>query len=301
MGLFKKRESLVSNIAYMGIMAAINIIFVTMTYFVPFLLFVLVFVLPLCSAIITYYCKKKYFPIFFIVVSAVCFLIDISDTIFYVIPSLLTGFGFGLLIDKKVPSIFIIAVITIVQFNLSLLAIPIIQWLTNRDIVIDMATMFKVNENQYLEYLKYGFIYFISFVQTMLTFIVLHSELAKFGINFVDETKKGFIIDIVVFVLIAASVGTAFFIPAISYIFLFTAMLFMVDRLLHLNYSHYKLYLIELAGISLITLFFVALLYPYINKPLGLLTLGLFPTLISIACLINNCLLSKRNKDTIIE
>lgn len=301
MKLFQKRESLVQNIAYMGIMAAINVIFVVMTYFVPFLLFVLLFVLPLCSAIISFYCKKIYFPIYLIVVSAICLLIDLSDTIFYVIPSLLTGFVFGLLLDKKIPTIFIIVAVTLLQFGITLASIPLIKVMTNRDIVNDIAVLFHVNENIYLDYLKYGFIYFVSFVQTFISFLVLHSELNKFGIQFVDQVKKGFVIDIITISLVGLSILFGFVFPVISYLVLFTAFLFLIYRLMFLDYSHYKIYIIVFIISILATIFLVAILYPYINKPLGLLSLGLLPVLISIACLITNCLLSKRNKDTIIE
>ena len=301
MRLLKKRETIIENIAYMGIMASINIIFVVLTYFVPFLLFVLVFILPLCSAIISYYCKKVYFPIYLVVVSAVCLLIDMSDTIFYVIPSLITGFFFGLLIDKKIPSIFIIVAITVVQFGLSMASIPLIQLITKRNIVDDMAAIFKLSEFEYLGYVKYTFIYFIAFVQTILSFIVMHSELNKFGIAFIDKTKRVYLLDIATLVCVGLSVLFGFLIPEFSFIPLLTSLMFMVGRLMLLNYCYYKLYLIELGIIFFGSIFFVALIYSKLTVPLGLLTFGVFPTLISFACLINNCLLSKRNKDTIIE
>ena len=301
MRLLKKRETLVENIAYMGIMASINIIFIVMTYFIPFLLFVLVFILPLCSAIISFYCKKIYFPIYFVVVTAACLLIDLSDGIFYVIPSLITGFVFGLLIDKKIPSVFIIVAVTIVQFGLSLASIPLVQLLTGRNIVDDMAALFKLSDYPYLEHIKYAFIYLIAFIQTILSFIVMHSELNKFGMEFIDKTNKVYLQDIISISLVGVSIGIAFLYSPICYIFLLTSLVFVADRIIHLDYRHYRLYAIELGAIILISIFFVAFLYQYITKPLGLLLFGIVPTLISLTCIINNCLLSKRNKDTIIK
>ena len=285
----------------MGIMAAINIIFIVMTYFVPFLLFVLVFVLPLCSAIISFYCKKIYFPIYFVVVSAVCLLIDLSDGLFYVTPSLITGFVFGLLIDKKIPSIFIIVIVTAIQFGLSLASLPLVEFLTGRNIVTDMATMFKIADYEYLEYVKYTFIYFLSFVQTILTFLVMHSELNKFGMNFVDKANRVYILDIACLISVILSISLAFLYPPICYIFLLTSFIFMVGRIMLLDYSYYKIYVIELIAIILISIFFVALIYRFIQKPFGLLLFGIVPTISSFTCIINNCLLSKHNKDTIIE
>ncbi len=299
MKVFKKQETLVQNMAYMGLMAAVNVIFVVLTYFVPFLLFVLVFVLPLCSAIISYYCKKRYFPIYLIVVSVICLLIDLPDTIFYVIPSLITGFLFGLFIQLKFPSVYIISITTIVQFGISLASLPLIKLISGRDIVIDMATMFQLQNYEYLDYVKYFFIYFISLVQIILTFLVLQSELGKFGISFPDGKNRLYLLDILSIICCLLVVLFAFLVPEISYLFLITSLIFVVGRIIYLNFSHYKLYLIELGAFILITIFFVALVYSNINKPLGLTSLAILPFLISCACLINNCLLSKRNKDTI--
>lgn len=296
---FKKRETIVQNIAYMGIMAAINVIFIVMTYFVPFLLFVLIFVLPLCSAIISYYCKKIYFPIYFIVVVAICLPIDISDTIFYVIPSLITGFFFGLCIEKRIPSIFVIAIVTVFQFGISLASIPLIELITNRNIVDDMVNMFKLSEFEYIDYVKYSFIFFIAFVQTILTYLVMRSELVKLGMDFNEVVEKTIILDIVNIISVGVSVLLAFLFPEISYIFLLFALILTSYRILNFDFKTSKIYIFELVGIVFITIFFVAFLYNLINKPLGLLLFGIFPFLVSIAYIINICLLSKRNKDTI--
>ena len=299
MKVFKKRETLVSNMAYMGIMAAINVIFVVLTYFVPFLLFLLVFLLPLCSAIISYYCRKIYFPIYLVVVSAICLLIDPGDTIFYVVPSLLTGFVFGLFANTKVPSVYIVFIATVLQFGISLALIPLAQVITNRDIVYDMAKIFSLEEYQYLNFIKYTFIFFISFVQMILTYIVLQSELIKFGVNFNEHNIELYLLDIFSILSIGLSILFAILVPEICYIFLFVALIFAFVGIAYFDFKYFKLYIIELIVIILVSIFFVALIYQYIPKPLGLLLFGILPLLISLASIINKCLLSKRNKGTI--
>ena len=299
MRLLKRQETLIQNIAYMGMMAAVNIIFVVMTYFIPFLLFVLVFVLPLCSAIISFYCKKVYFPIYFVVVTAVCLLINFSDALFYIVPSLLTGFAFGLFIEKQVPSVFIIVIITVIQFALSLASIPLIELITHRNIVDDMAALFKLSDYQYLGFIKFTFIYFVAFVQTIITYLVMRSELVKFGMEFNEVIEKTVIIDVMTIGLVGLSILFGFLVPEICFIFLLTSLILVMYRIIKLDYAHYRLYLIELIIILFGTVFFVAALYSLIEKPLGLLLFGILPVLVSIACIINICLLSKHNNDTI--
>lgn len=299
MKLFKKQESIVQNMVYMGLLAAVNVVFVILTYFVPFLLFILVFVLPLCSVIITYYCKKYYFPIYFVVVVSICLLIDLPDTIFYVIPSLITGFIFGLFVDKKIQPIFSILLATIVQFGISLAFIPLIKVLTNRDIVYDMATIFHLADYIYLDYVVISFVFFVAFAQIMISYLVMHSELVKFGISFSTDSKNIFILDLMSIGFGLLTILFAFVYPVLSSVFLMLLFITTVDRLIYLDFTHYKLYIIELSVISLGTIFFVAGLYNLIKVPLGLLLIGILPFTISCACLLNKCLLSKASKDTI--
>ena len=299
MKLFKKQESIVQNMVYMGLLAAVNVVFVILTYFVPFLLFVLVFVLPLCSVIITYYCKKYYFPIYFVVVVSICLLIDLPDTIFYVIPSLITGFIFGLFVDKRIQPIFSILLATIVQFGISLAFIHLIKVLTNRDIVYDMATIFHLADYIYLDYVVISFVFFVAFAQIMISYLVMHSELVKFGISFSTDSKNIFILDLMSIGFGLLTILFAFVYPVLSFVFLMLLFITTIDRLIYLDFTHYKLYIIELVVISLGTIFFVAGLYNLIKVPLGLLLIGILPFTISCACLLNKCLLSKASKDTI--
>ena len=299
MGLFKKRESIIQNMAYMGIMAAINVIFVLFTYFIPFLLFLLIFLLPLCSAIISYYCKKIYFPIYFLVVTAICLVIDPSDTLFYVIPSLITGFIFGAFISIKLKPIFIVVIATVIQFGISLATLPLVNALTNRDVINDIARIFNLGDYAYLNYLKLSSVFFIALVQIVITYMVMQSELSKLGLEFNEAKNKECVIDVLTLSSIAFLVMFAFIYPPLSFIFLFLAIVFSFDRLTFLDLKYFKVYLIELGVIILGSIFFIAGLYSLIQKPLGLLLLGIIPLLLSITCIINKCLLSKRNKGTI--
>ena len=299
MSLFKKQETIVQNMVYMGLLAAVNVVFVLLTYFVPFLLFVLVFVLPLCSVIITYYCKKIYFPIYFIVVTAICLLIDLPDTIFYVIPSLITGFIFGLFVDRKIQPIYSILLATVVQFGLSFAFIPLIKLLTDRDIIYDMARIFHLVDYVYLNYVVIAFVFFVAFAQVMISYMVMYSELSRFGISFHKDTKYVYVLDLISIGCSLLMILFAFVYPLLSFVFLMLTFIITIDRIIYLDFTHYKLYVVELVILSLGSIFFVALLYNLIPSPLGILLIGFLPFSISCVCLLNNCLLSKRNKDTI--
>lgn len=296
MQVFKKQDSLIKNIAYMGLMTAVNVIFVILTYFIPFLLFVLVFTLPLCSAIITYYCKKMYFPLYVIAVGTICFLIDPADTLFYVIPSLLTGFVFGISIEFKIPSIFILVFATLMQFGISLLTIPLINYVSQRDIVNDLATMFHLSNYQYLSYVKYSFIFFVSFAQIIITYLVMYSELEKFGLKINVLSKWKIIPSIMAISLSILIIPFAFLVPELSYILLYIATIFAFDSLVYFDYSKVKLMVIEFGISAFAIIFFFAGLYRLIPTPLGLLLLGILPLIIGVLGIVNYALFIHHNK-----
>ena len=108
MALLNKKTSLVHHITYMGIMAAINLIFIVLATYLPFLMFIPIIFLPFASAIVSYYCLKRYYPIYAVATIGLCLIFNISDTIFYVVPAILTGFMIGYLLTKRVNPFWII-------------------------------------------------------------------------------------------------------------------------------------------------------------------------------------------------
>ena len=162
-----------------------------------------------------------------------------------------------------------------------------------------MAKIFHLLDYQFLDYVVVAFVFFVSFAQVMISYMVMHSELSKFGVNFNKDTENIFILDLISIGCCLLTILFAFVLPVLSYVFLMLAFIVTIDRIVYLDFTHYKLYIVELVILSLGTIFFVALLYNLIPSPLGLLLMGFLPLTISCACLLNKSLLSKRSKDTI--
>ena len=296
--MFKKRETLTQNITYMGIMAAINVIFVVLTYFVPFLLFVLVFILPLSSAIVTLFCKKKYFPIYAIATIGICMLAtmnNFSDTLFYVIPSILSGFAFGFLVEKKASSLWIILVSTIITIGLGYTFIPLIKFLYGTDIVDVFAKMFNLKDYPYLNYVIPCFICFISLAQSTISYIVIKTQLPKLGYEINDNIS-----------LYSTYLGSLFFLvleilfifvyPSVSYLFAIGVMFFSIFVFIDFCVKIRKIPLI-LCGVSLLVgLLLYVTLYKYIPVPLGMHLLNIIFVSILIIGFVDNCLLIHKSK-----
>ena len=300
----KKKETLVQNITYMAIMAAINVVFVLITVLVPFLFFLIVFVLPLTSAIVTLHCKKRYFPIYAVATIGLCMLCtmwQIGDTIFYVMPSIISGFLFGFMAEKKVPSFWILITTTLVQIGFSYATIPLLNLISGKDVVVSFATVFGLGEFQYLNYVVPCFIFFISLAQQIIAYMVIKEELPKFGYTLNEPKELPFSLAMA----IGASSTLAFvfsFIPKcgpISYLMSLISLLFTCYAIIYLILEKKTLVYILMVASLVVSVFTFAFLYTLVTEPLGLVLINIFFFMIAIIVLINNYLLKAPKKDTI--
>ena len=299
---FKKRETVVQNITYMALMAAINVVFVLLTTFVPVLFFLIVFVLPLTSVIVTLLCKKRYFPIYAVATVGLCLICTIwkiDDTIFYVIPSIISGFVFGLMVEKKVPSFWIILAATVLQIAFTYASIPLIKLMTGRNIIEDFATAFGIKDFQYLDYVTPCFIFFISLAQQILAFSIIKDELPKFGYELNEPTNIPLSLSILIFSFITLAVVFMFIYGPIAYLMTLFALLLGIYALIHLVTLKNKIVYILLAASLIISFFLFAILFPLAKEPLGLIYINSFFLFEGIIVLINNYLLKDKEKYTI--
>lgn len=297
-----KKKTLIQNITYMALMAAINVVFVLLTTFLPFLFFLIVFVLPLTSAIVTIHCEKKYYPIYAfstIALCLICTIWKIDDTIFYVIPSIISGFVFGLLIEKKVPSFWIILATTIIQIGFTYASIPLIKVMTGRNIINDFATVFGIGDFQYLDYVTPCFIFTLALIQQILAFVIIREEIVKFGIvlNEAKQIPLSLAISIGVSILFVVLFGFVY--GPLAYLFSLISMFLSIYALVYLVLEKkLPIYIMLIASVFTFAILF-AIFYPLVKVPLGLLFINILFFMIAIIVLINNYLLKSKGKDTI--
>ena len=302
MSLFKKKETLVQNMSYMGLMAAINIVFVLLTTFVPLLFFLIVFVLPLTSTIVALHCEKKYFPIYAFTTIGLCFLVTlwkIDDTLFYVVPSIITGFIFALMVEKKISAQWIIIAATVIQVAFTYLSIPVIKGLLGRDIVLDFATAFGLKDFPYLDYLAPAFIFILALVQEILSFIIINEEIKKFGFEIEEANLLNLpmLLGLTVSLLFTEIFAMTY--KQLSYAFLLLSLYFTILIIAGLFGRKKKWIYIALIASFILSFFLFALLYKNISTPLGLIGVSIYFLFVLIIGFIDNCLSKINNKDTI--
>lgn len=297
MNIFKKRETLLQNMTYMALMAAINFIFILLSNFIPFLIFVLVFVLPLVSTVVSVFCKKRYFIIYFTVTIAICIFINLPDTLFYVIPSLITGFIFGIMFENRINPLLTIFITTIVQTILSFGFIAIYKLITGVNIVEGIINILNLQNYKYINFVKYVIFFVLSLIQEGVTFLVLNSQISKFiGEEDLTQQRDEYIILASLFFFSLLTLLFGFILPEFSYLAMCCAIFFTIYQLVHIILCKTKWMLFSLLGSAILTFFVFAALYRSIPEPLGLLSLVLLSFLVGIIVLINNCLVKHKNK-----
>lgn len=296
---FKKKETLVQNIAYMGLMAAINVVFVLLTTFVPILFVLIVFVLPLTSTVVALHCEKKYFPIYALATIALCLLCTIwkiDDTIFYVVPSIITGFVFALLVEKGLSAPWIILATIIIQVIFTYLSIPLINVLTGRSIVETFAIAFGVKDFPYLDYVVPCFIFTMAFLQSVLSFIIINEEIKKFGFELSPANFNSFLFSTGIGVCVTFAVIFALTYRPLSLVFILAIIYFGVLLMVGLiNEKKIWIY-ISLIGSFILSFFLFAIIYQYMPVPLGFLLVGIYFVFVGIISIVNNCLVNHANK-----
>ena len=215
----------------MAMMAAINIIVSVIAAFSVIASIFLIIVLPLTSTIVVLTCPEKYFPIYAfatIGLSIVVSLHSIDFAIFYIVPSIFTGYIFGLFSKKNFPAMFAIFFATVIQTGLSFAFIPLLQLITGSNLIDTFAKIFGISDRFWFDNLILLFFFLIALIQIILSFIVVKNELEKFGqkstwklnqVNFANYSVLGCTVLSVVF---------SFFYTPMMFLFIGVAYYFVV-------------------------------------------------------------------------
>ena len=291
MALFNKKTTLVHHITYMGIMTAINLIFIVLATYIPFLMFLLILLLPFASTIVSYYCQKRYYIIYAIASIGLCLIFNISDTIFYVVPAVITGFVAGVLLDKKVHPFWLILSTSVIETALTFAFIPLINLICNVDIVYSFLSAVKLNNFQYKTEITYLFIYFISLLQCVLTQFILLTDGKKIGI-IIDTCVASFM----PFILglesaITLSFIFSFFYVSLALVFASISIYFAVFLLIDLLLSKKAVIYIILCSSLVVAFFVFVIIYQRIAAPTNMVLIVLFPLAVCITSFIKNHLL----------
>lgn len=302
MNFLKKKDRPSENIAFIAIMAAINLIFVTISNFLPILFLLLVFILPLTSLLVALSCKKMYIPIYFVTTILLCLAVNFGfglfDTFIYVIPSLITGILFGILINKKVPAIIILIVNVVIQFGLTYLTFFIIDnFITGINFYNSLFTLFGLQEFPYTGILTIIFTYIIALIQISLTYLIVKYALGRLEIEFNLELNNRLWVYIPILIALILMILSLFYFSDWSILFTLIVVPLIIYEFIELVMSKRIWIYVGLTISLLVFVFIFAFLYQYIPVPNSVVLIYIFFVLVTILdILFNYCFKLKGKK-----
>lgn len=272
-----KNESKVYPIAFMGIMAAINVVLILISFFVPVLSFLLIMVLPLTSTFVTLKVKYRYYPIYALSSILISILITISQidiTLLYLIPSLISGFIFGFSIQKKIPGEIAIVASSLSQLLFTFILIIIVK-LFNVFVLDSIYTIFNIVSNPYkLEIVSIIFT-ILCLVESSTSYLIIKEDVKRFNIEVNENLDSIYetiliVINSVLLSIFAIIPNTLF----LSFILIIYNLIFVVFLLINLIKEKNKIMYIFIVALFLINIFVFALLYNSLTFPYGLLLIN---------------------------
>lgn len=179
-----KKKNMIQSLALSALMTSINAIIIFISsisgaFFISDLILILFF--PLITSFTFLFIDKKMAFCYVIASLLVCLVINLEKTIFYLIPSLISGFIFALLIEKKVNIIWIIAFTCIINSLVSFGLFYVVELIFKTSLYDAFKLLFGINEENAATIFPL-FIVLTSSIQTILNAIIIVPELKKFDV-----------------------------------------------------------------------------------------------------------------------
>lgn len=299
---FKKKETLIENISFMALMSAINLIIALLMTFIPYIIAFSLIFLPLTSVLVTLYCKKKYFIFYFLTTLGLCLLItmyNITDTLFFVLPSLISGFLFGSMVNFKFHSLYLIIIPSFINLIFTYLSVPFIQLIYGFNFIDKILMTFSLDTFPLKDVIVPSIVLLFSLIQSLFSYMVIKEELTKFKFDISNDESYRLINIIVVLFCLVAILVFSFFYLTISYIFLLISIFITCYIFIKQLITFKKIALIANISFILITFFIFSICYQYVENSKALLLISVFCLLVSIFEGVNIYLQWRANKSKI--
>ena len=273
-----ERETPSQNIAFLGIMSGVCVILSLISSFVPVLTIISIFVLPIASSLGTRLTKTKYSIPFLLATSALMIAVsafNITETIFYLIPSVLCGGLYGLLAKKKAPSTYLIMAVSFLSLGLNYLSIPISKAITGLNPIETTLTLLGLIKRENALVAFPAILLALGLIQTVLEhflIVFLHGRLE------IEEGKTSFLLDGIASLFFGfISISLGLFVLEIGYMALTMGAFFFIcsiyDVIVMKNKTLYILFVVFL----IIGVFLVAFVSPLLINKKAIMLGGYYP------------------------
>jgi hypothetical protein len=289
MKFLHQRKGAAQNLAFLGLMCALNAVVATLSTLVPLSsLFVIIF-LPLVSSLTVILCEDKYTLVYVIAAIALSLSVtayDITATLFYIIPAIIVGALYGFLLKKGFPTAYLIFVAALLEMALNYAALPLIQLMTGKDFLATLVGLLGLGSDAFVPKLYPTLIFAYSLMEVVLSHLVTSSVITTLKIETPNYNGLTWIYEILAISFSICAIGVGFAEISWAYWCLSAGLYFLVFSLLTYirKLPVWTYILLGVMGAAGWVLF--ACLYSLMGVQAGLLLLGLVTISFAIPCLI---------------
>ncbi|MBP5091269.1 MAG: hypothetical protein J6328_01750 [Bacilli bacterium] len=278
MKVFSPREGSIQNIAYISIMASIDVVFALLAAFFPFGAIFLMLFLPIPSVIAAYYSQNRYIPIYLLGAIGLSFIATIWDfqaTLFYAVPAISSGTLYGFLKKKRFSVGETIFLTGLLNMGLAYLSIFLIKSIYSIDMIAFLLSLIGLQDNSLVSMIVPAAVLTYGLIQETIANIIIQAITEK-----IPDTQSGsdgihdliYALSGVIFGLLG--LGLSFVAVEVSYCLLLSLLFFFPFSLYALikkgrKWIYAPLILLFIAGMSFFYIF-----YASVPKGYGLLLLG---------------------------
>ena len=288
MPLIQERKTPAQNIAFLGILAGVVVVLSVLGGFLPVVSFLVVFILAAASALGTRITSIRYSLPFMIaasLLSVAASFFNLTEALFYFVPSILAGGIYGIMSRNKLPlslAIFVGAVLTL-AFNYA--AFFFIKGVYEIDIIEDSLKILGLAENTHVRPAIPAFLLGIGLAEMVLSHILIGIFYERFSLN----TEEGWSVILIPSLAVFFSglgVGIGFVSFPVGLAFVVSGVFFGIMSVYYLLTACDKLLWI-LSGVAvLVGIFLFATLHRFMPEGSGILLASLFPSLFGLIMLI---------------
>ena len=199
MKIINKKDDLKSTIPLMALFVSLNLIITVFATYLPVSGIVLILFLPLISTIYCLNTNKRYFPIYFLtsLCLSICFSVqDLTSTLLYLLPALIQGLFFAILINLKKDGILAYFISVLILFLTKFSIIPLIDFIYNINTIETILKILSLSTIENIDLFVYFGMFLLCTFEMFMVFIITKNELEKLGykINLFSEVSLIFIL-----------------------------------------------------------------------------------------------------------
>ncbi len=264
---FAPRVSKNENVAFVSVMAAVNVLLSVVASFLPLGGLLVMLLLPPASALTGLLCKGRYCLIYAVAslgLSLAVTAYNYESTLFYTFPSIVVGLVFGYLSKKGLPLSLLTLLSSLAYTGIVYACLPLIDFLYGINPVTLLLTVMGIADNSFGQALFPAIVFCYASLATALSAFVISLEFGRFKADFAPENAFPFLFPALTVFFTATTLAGAFYLPSLCYVSFLMSIYSGLMSLATIHYSGSKAGWVVFGFGCFVSLILMAAIYSYL-------------------------------------